>query len=475
MWLLDFFKSKFSSAHKALNNLIRFQENDPGTPDLAVLMEIPTPPSPCPPFAVLNFNGGDGAEGTIEHQAAGVYCTMVFSLRHAQGVLYSPIVRWPALTKLIANPRSGKMFNAYYDRYYLNFFYDDDPVTHQTIYTADSADVVAHELGHAILDALRPDLWAVQCVEIQAFHEAFGDINAILTGLTWPEMVKYIMNETGGDLKKDNVVSRLAEQMGLAIWHAQGNAGSPQNYALRNANNTFQYQSPETLPTRAPDNQLAGEPHSFSRVFTGAWYDALVNVYNIEKQDHSPEDAIQIAREKMAKITFNGVRFAPVSPRFYGSVLAAMLTFDHQGGLGCTDAIHAAFAAHNIQPPTSFTLNLSESTTVSDNLQQEAMALIASSSTNTVRVSDFEESEEPLTKCIIELANTNKIPIMRLHLGENMDEFHEALAAAKHSLRVIQEHDRVGNGPTTGQFHDKEFTVIDGRLIRNYYCCRCHA
>ena len=39
---------------------------------------------------------------------------------------------------------------------------------------------------------------------------------------------------------------------------------------LRNAVNSFTYQDPVNLPPMAPARQLSSEPHSFSRVFTGA-------------------------------------------------------------------------------------------------------------------------------------------------------------------------------------------------------------
>jgi hypothetical protein len=40
---------------KALGNLIKYQANDPSTPDLAIMMQIPVLPNPCPPFAVQGF------------------------------------------------------------------------------------------------------------------------------------------------------------------------------------------------------------------------------------------------------------------------------------------------------------------------------------------------------------------------------------------------------------------------------------
>jgi hypothetical protein len=75
-----------------------------------------------------------------------------------------------------------------------------------------------------------------------------------------------MIDQTGGDLRKSNLVEGLAEQFGL-------NLGMKS--ALRKAINNFVYVKPETLPQRAPDDQLCAEPHSFSRVFTAAFYDTF--------------------------------------------------------------------------------------------------------------------------------------------------------------------------------------------------------
>jgi hypothetical protein len=452
---------------KALGNLIKYQANDPSTPDLAIMMQIPVLPNPCPPFAVQGFTGSIATDGSLESQANNVYITIVLSLTYVQSTLQRQIIRWPALTKLIANPRAGKMFNAYYDRYYLNFFYDIDPKTGATVYTCDSTDVVSHELGHAILDSIRPDLWAVQCVEIQSFHEAFGDINAITMALNLPDMVKKALSETNNDLRQSNVISRIAEQMGQAIQHVMGKDPGSSPY-LRSAINTLQYAPPETLPTRAPDDQLAGEPHSFSRVFSGAWYDSLINIYNAEKITKSPEEAIVIARDKLFKITINGIRFAQINARFYNSVLRAMLSYDAQTGLGCGDHIRAGFAAHNLRADAPMML-IEQAEAVSP--MQDAFQLIGTyTSSETARIADFVPDEHnPLHQCIVELAKRHD-PAKFI---SDMGDLQEAITAAKHSLKVIAEHDRVGHGPTTGKVHDKEFTVIDGRLMRNYFCCAC--
>lgn len=437
----------------SLGGLIQYQENDPSTPDLDITKNIPELPNPCPPFTVLNFNGGDGPKGTVEDQAANVYCTIAFSLGFIQTKLEKPIIKWAAMNKLQANPRSGKMFNAYYDRYYLNFFYDNDPKTNQIIYTCDSTDVVAHELGHAILDSIRPDLWAVQCVEIQAFHEAFGDINAILTALTFPEMIDKALLETDNDLSKENTISKLAEQMGVAIGHAMGNEVK----SLRNAVNNLQYVPPETLPPSAPDDDLAGEPHNFSRVFVGAWYDAFVNIYNDEKTRSNPKDAVVIARDKIATITYNAIRFANKTARFFNAVLEAMIVYDTSRNLGCSQAIRDGFAKHSIVAAQKLNLTM---------IEQEHQPIHAE--LNLVNFDGLSMIEN-VERCVVELANH---PAAGFIKGKN--EIEDALHAAHHSLKVLHLHGRIGHGPTVGKIHDKEFSFIDGKVVRNFYCCHFH-
>src|SRR5207249_3490269 len=91
---------------------------------------------------------------------------------------------------------AGVDLNAYYDRRELAFFHDT--VARTTVYTGESPDVLCHELGHAVLDALRPGLWDAMSVEVAAFHEACGDISALLAGLRLPCRRRAVRWGTGG-------------------------------------------------------------------------------------------------------------------------------------------------------------------------------------------------------------------------------------------------------------------------------------
>ena len=58
----------------------------------------------------------------------------------------------------------------------------------RTVFSGESPDVVCHELGHAILDSLKPQLFDAASMEVAAFHESFGDMSASLSALQLPSL-----------------------------------------------------------------------------------------------------------------------------------------------------------------------------------------------------------------------------------------------------------------------------------------------
>lgn len=288
--------------------------NDPNV-DVKAQIPVPTLPNPAPYFTVQGMKENDA-------RSLQTYYSMVHTLAAIHEAL--PLDRWAATGNLAVNPTAGKDFNAYYDRRALKFFYETN-ASGKMVYTCESPDVVCHELGHAILDSVRPDLWNMQCLEISAFHEAFGDIVSMMTALTHRSIVSLVINQTGGDLHQSNVVSKLAEELGEAI-NAISKGKMGIGGALRNANNNFKYIEPESLPFKvATDLQLAGECHNFSRVFSGAWYDCLRGIYEFEKKNMSCEDALMKANKNLMFITLKAIPLAAAMPRFYKSVAKAMI------------------------------------------------------------------------------------------------------------------------------------------------------
>jgi hypothetical protein len=232
----------------------------------------------------------------------------------------------------------GVDLNAYYARndfppedvkQGLSFFHDTvrDAATNRatTVFSGESPDVVAHELGHAVLDSLKPALFELASIEAAAFHESFGDMSAILTALQLPSVRQAVLEETDGNLRRNSSVSRVAEQLGFAI--RQRNPAGVDRDSLRNAANSFVYVDPLTLPATGPATQLTRAGHNFSRVFTGAFLEALGGMVSRLAARPGVAD-VQQASADMGRLLAVAVAAAPVSTKFYQSVAEQMVLTD---------------------------------------------------------------------------------------------------------------------------------------------------
>jgi hypothetical protein len=214
----------------------------------------------------------------------------------------------------------------------LSFFHDTvrDVATGRdiTVFSGESPDIVSHELGHAVLDTLKPALFEIAAIEAAAFHESFGDMSAILTALQLPSVRQAVLEETEGRLARNSSVSRVAEQLGFAI--RQRSPSAVDRDSLRNAANSFLYVDPMTLPANGPASVLTRAPHNFSRVFTGAFLEALGGMVLRLAAKPGEKEVLQ-ASVDAGRLLAQGVRAAPVGTKFFQSVAEQMVIAD--GGL----------------------------------------------------------------------------------------------------------------------------------------------
>ena len=232
---------------------------------------------------------------------------------------------------LPAVPAAGTDLNAYYDRRALRFFRDVDDKTGAIVQSGESADVVTHEQGHAVLDALRPDLWDAPHFEVAAFHEAFGDLAAITVALATRDVAAEVDAETRGAPDRSNLVSRLAEELGEAVRDRYGSDAALPG-SLRDAVNSFRYVEPQTLPDSAPARELAAEPHSFCRVMTGACWRILVVAF---REAHNPDrvEALGSAARTMARLAVAAAQTAASGADFFGRVARQMVREARSAGM----------------------------------------------------------------------------------------------------------------------------------------------
>jgi hypothetical protein len=334
--------------------LIAAWENDPGSaanPDGGnqIQVEVPSLTATSLPVKIENPATAPKPQVYSQGTANFRYWTAVEALSRCSG-LWSPLlpgVSWQVGKILPVDLDHGEDLNAFYDRVGLRFFHET--VAGRKVFSGESPDVVCHEQGHAVLDSIKPELWDAAFLEAAAFHESFGDMSAILSALQLQSMRKNVLGQTGSHLYRSSDLSRLAEQLGWAI--RQGHPSQVEPDCLRNAVNPFLYQSPDTIPSSGPASTLSSEPHSFSRVFTAAFYEGLANM--LSSQTVNDEKGLLNVSKDIANILIQGIVQAAVIPSFYSQVAIKMLAVAEQSfaNTGNEDALKSSFIRHGILLP----------------------------------------------------------------------------------------------------------------------------
>jgi hypothetical protein len=287
-----------------------------------------------------------------ESRALNCHVQLGHCINSTQRLLRKPLQGWSATRLLQVMPAAGADMNAYYDRRSLRFFYYNHKG--RNVYFGDSADIVAHELGHAILDAMRPDFWSVQALEIWSFHEAFSDIIAVFNLLNYDKAIEAVMEETGGDLRKSNHASRLAEEVGRLIRDVTGSSAYLGNALRDPCVERFHYVNPRTLPKEARNDRLAAECHSFGRVFSAAWYEALVRSYEHEMSSgKDPVGALKAARNACFSIALRGAEASPRVNNYYEAAARCMTAVAADHGREYSRIFAEVFAEWYIVNPDS--------------------------------------------------------------------------------------------------------------------------
>lgn len=322
--------------------------NDPTTPDLFARIEIPSQTDVFPKVNVIGFRDGPFVqEDSSRVQAASVLATACYTINWIQKI--TPFTKWYLGDTLTIVPRAGKSLNAYYDRWGVHLHYDLHPVTRKVVFTADSTEAISHELGHAILDVFRPDLWGMSNTESMAYKEAFGDMISMITSLQHKGVMEYALKETNGNLRKSNIISRISEEVGNALHHFNPKDRRSPNY-LRDAIEHFNYISPESLPNWRPYTELCQEPHNFSRVFTGAWYDILVSIFEQCKLQKTEIEALEQSRNRIASLTMLSLSRLKSSNNIFSTAAKAMLEIEREIGGEFLSLIRGVFVKRNILP-----------------------------------------------------------------------------------------------------------------------------
>ncbi len=323
--------------------------------------------------AILLEGGLEPSEMDPRFHQQMAYAVVAETIRRFEFALGRPVKwRWSRANRsetlrnrLRVFPHAMQEDNAYYDPEFGALLFGYFPALEadvganapgQTVYTCLSHDIVVHETTHAVLDSLQTFYLENTGPDAAAFHEAFGDIVALLQHFSFHDALLETIRRTGGrihavrwrptsrtaggratigaELSASNPMVELARQFGHALGTRE---------ALRSA-----------LGTRPGEKRLeeVEEAHDRGAILVAAIFDAFFTAYMNRTADLMrigraggavgpggdlhPDLAEVLAREasKTARhfenLCLRALDYCPPVDIEFGDYLRAMITADTQ-------------------------------------------------------------------------------------------------------------------------------------------------
>lgn len=214
----------------------------------------------------------------------------------------------PTPLKLLCH--AGEQPNAVYHRgkKVVKFYYYTQPAADggktpaaaggKTVYLCRSFDIVAHEIGHAILDSLKPKLYSIHTGQAGALHESFADLTAMFSMLEQMDVCEDVIAETKGDLRRCHKLTAMGAQFAAALSDPSVTKGAAPRDLLyqRQEGEDEQQEVAEVVGVRDANNTLTGKDvrngkdmYGLANIFTGFIFDCLVDIFAWERNPREEE------------------------------------------------------------------------------------------------------------------------------------------------------------------------------------------
>lgn len=447
------------------------------------LIQKPVPTSTVLPFNVSGDKGGGYPLGTIQQQAMGVKQMINATLFYIQKKSPKKLTNWALKRPLNVYPRAGVDLNAYYDRNSLKFFYFGDPVRKVNVYTCDSHSVVTHELGHAMLDILRPDWWNVANLEYWSFHEAFGDITALFAMMQYDQLIEAAISQTSADLNKSNILTRLAPELGLALYNITKGKNGELQYAMRDMSVNFVYKNPNSLPNEGRDDEIIAECHSFARIFSNAIYD-IICLSAIKIQQNSKAsllNSLKEARDLVADVFLKAVCSCPNAPKLFEAMAKQMVSIDYAQGGQLNTILNKIFTERAIIAPQ---IKMLSQINFDDFIQQSNHnieiqvvgdnKIVITNATKTIKITDQVILSALSANELYQVSVT--VPNQTIHTFNKQNQLveiqsideDELVLSTMNALNYLDKENLVGNHNTA------LFKIENNELVRKQFVCKCN-
>ncbi len=235
-------------------------------------------------------------------------------------------------SRLLVVPHAGILENAYYssESHSLLFYSFLNARRDAAYHTALAHDIVAHETGHAILDAVRPRYYEPFEPETSALHEAIGDVTAIFAALSHHG----VQRRVAGSLDRVNLLSEIAEGFEEA---GAGGWGSIRSL----------------VDAKPSDWKDTIEPHDLSLKLSSTIYLALRKLHRkLRTRGQSSVGALRTARTVIQRMVVRALDFLPPAdctiPEFANALLAADYSVQPIDKMGYRDVMHKVLAARGL-------------------------------------------------------------------------------------------------------------------------------
>lgn len=266
--------------------------------------------------------------------------------------------------QLFLVPRAFPELNAYYSPEDAAILFGYLPIAEGELQTCLSHDVIAHETTHAILDGLRPGYAEPGLPDQPAFHEALGDIVALLSVFSMEKVVERLLGDADaqGRLPAEHVhptslrttaLFTLAEELGRGT-------GSHRGSGIRRSLELLEHASADVLGERA-----FLEPHRRGEIVVAAVMGTLLEIwskrlqpliaaYGIDRERVAEEGAT--AAEHLLRMVVRGIDYMPPVELEFADVLDSILKADEivapdDDRYHYRESLRAAFAEFGIRRP----------------------------------------------------------------------------------------------------------------------------
>ena len=283
---------------------------------------------------------------------------------------FSPMVRGQGDGRIEIRPHFRHEDNAYYvaEDASLSFGYVKSKASSAGrtqkgafVFTSLAHDIVAHETTHALLDGMRPHFMLPSNPDVDAFHEGFADLVALLMRFRYGDVVRRGLEESTEANLDSRILTELAREWGRT--DADGRA------ALRQV----LYRQGRPDDPVEPDDLYDSEKeaHDLGAVLVAAVFEAISRVFDRKTKtvrkisalapgarDHLIQLLTREARDlagQFLNIIIRAIDYCPPIDLTFGEFLRALVTADYvtvpEDPYGYREALVLAFRRYGITVP----------------------------------------------------------------------------------------------------------------------------